>query len=118
MVRTNWSASEVEEIYQQAVAKKIINNHCSVQKPDALLALASSNLKQIGGLVLASQESWGVMEVHTRVQYKIARWNARGSAHQHFTLFNTQGEVYDPFDASLATYSLEKIENIGYQLYG
>lgn len=118
MVRKDWTSREVEDLYQRALDSQIISKNCSVHKPDALLGLATSSLKQIGGLVLASQESWGVLEVHPRVQYKIARWRARDSVHQHFTLFNLQGEIYDPFDARIPSYPLEKIENIGYQLYG
>lgn len=117
IARTNYSAAQVESLYQQALAANIIDANCTVKQPQELLALAGSNLRQIGGLHLGG-ESWGLSEDNSRVRFRVARWKQRNSRHQHFTLFNTMGEIYDPYDATLATYKLEKEQLLGYQLYG
>lgn len=116
--RNNWSVIEVENIYLEAFKKGIITQNCSVEQPNYLLQLAGSKYRQIGGIVIATGECWGVHEDNPQVHYKIARWRQRYSHYQHFTVFNKYSELYDPYDADLATYHLEKVENIGYQLYG
>lgn len=118
MVRMSWSVSEVEEVYRKALAQGILTKDCGVENPNALLQLAGSKQEQLGGIVIATGESWGLAEDNPRIRYKVARWRERNSSYQHFTLFNNYSECYDPYDANLATYRLEKLENIGYQLYG
>ncbi|NIZ41423.1 DUF261 family protein (plasmid) [Entomospira entomophila] len=119
MHREDWQAYEIEDIYQRAVARGIIDSNCKVQQPQDLLALIGSDLRQIGGVnLLAPHDRWGVKESDARVQFRIARWSQRHSRHQHFTLYNQKGELYDPFDARMASYSLEREQLMGYQFYG
>ncbi|NIZ47630.1 DUF261 family protein (plasmid) [Entomospira nematocerorum] len=119
MHREDWQAYEVEDIYQRALARDIIDGNCRVQKPQDLLALLGSQLRQIGGVTLLTTPTyWGVAENDARVQFRIARWRQRHTKHQHFTLYNRLGQIYDPFDARIASYSLEPEQLMGYQFYG
>lgn len=112
MVRQNWLPEEIELIYQQALARDIIDENCTLKKPQELLQLAGSPLRQIGSTVLRADgkvaERWEASEDDPRVKWSIVMYSQRGNHHKHFTLHNRFGEVYDPYDPHLATYALRK----------
>jgi hypothetical protein len=120
---SHFSAAEVLDLYKNAVAKKLINDNCRVDGVNALIELATPDdapiLRQIGGINLATGETWGVSSSHAKVQYAIARWSTHlGGNNYHFSLHNRNGEIYDPYDAATASYRLEKRQCLGYQFYG
>ncbi|NIZ41551.1 DUF261 family protein (plasmid) [Entomospira entomophila] len=118
IARSDWLAEEVERVYQLALQEGMIDANCTVRKPQDLLALVGTPLRQLGGIVIENGESWGAKENDSKIRYRIARWRQRNSQHQHFTLWNHNGEIYDPYDADSASYKLEKLQLIGLQFYG
>lgn len=129
MVRMDWTPEEIEIIYRQAVERRIISANCSVDRPQELLVLAGSKLRQIGSANLAPDgkiakkpngepDIWAVGEDDPRVKFIIVMYSQRDNRpvpagqekveHKHYTLHNPNGELYDPYDATIATYRLRK----------
>lgn len=121
MVRMDWLPEELEAVYQEALAKRYISVNCSVDKPQELLAMVGSKLKQIGSKNLTPDgeiapdkkgkpDFWGIAdEEHPRVQWSISVYSQRNTKeHKHYTLANRNGEIYDPYDGTLANYPLRK----------
>ncbi|NIZ47817.1 DUF261 family protein (plasmid) [Entomospira nematocerorum] len=118
IARHDWLAEEVDHVYHLALQQGIIDANCTVRQPQELLALVGTPLRQLGGVVIANGECWGAKENDAKIRYRIARWKQRDSQHQHFTLWNRNGEYYDPYDADQANYKLEKLQLLGLQFYG
>jgi Protein of unknown function, DUF261 len=121
LLRQDWSEDEVEEIYQKAIKAGIMNGNCFLSKPQELLKLIGTSLRQIGGQNLTGKkDSWGVVLPSSRIKFAIVRWTQKNSKHQHFTVFcvNEGGELYDPYCPDEATYSLEKCTKLSEQYYG
>ena len=118
VAKQSYTITEIIDIYNKAVKDGCIDENCTVKDPNRLLQLLGSNLRQIGGISLSDNGVWGEKETSSKIVFKIARWSQRNSRHNHFTLYNLKGEIYDPYDAYDATYSLEKLALLGYQFYG
>jgi hypothetical protein len=121
LVRQDWSTDEVLALYEKAVKAKAITANCSVDKPQELLKLMETPIRQIGGIELANpKNNWGVLPPNPRVKKAIVKWTQKNSKHWHFTVWcvRDNGELYDPYCPDQATYSLEKCTKISEQYYG
>jgi Protein of unknown function, DUF261 len=120
LVRQNWSVQEVINIYQLAVEAGAITANCSVQKPQKLLQLVGSGLRQIGGQELKGKKNhWGVLPPAHLVRFAIAKWSQKNSQHWHFCVVTPEHiELYDPYNPLQASYPLAKSALQSVQYYG
>ena len=122
MISMNWTAKEVEDVYQLCLKAGAIDANCTGLKPNEVLAIAAqykkeSPTKQLGGLVYQPADSWGVKVPDAKVKFIVVKWTTQNE-HFHFTLHVKKGEIYDPFDPVDATYSLHKMQRVSEQYYG